>query len=119
MSPARYLGRVEVSESDAHHDVALPYGLTAAGLVGAMRELHAYLHAINTASVEYGYGRLEDFMQPAGFSSLVSNVIRHVARWPRSALVHAVHVSTYGWIRPVQSSRKLCTKLYTTARLLL
>lgn len=75
MSPARYLGRLGVSDGDANHEVALPYGLTAGGIVGAIRELHAYLHAINTASVEYGYGRLEDFMQPAGFSGLVSNVI--------------------------------------------
>ena len=82
VSPARYLGRVEVSENDAHRDVALPYGLTAAGLVGAVRELHA----INTASVEYGYGRLEDFMQPAGFSGSVSNVVvRAVVRAAESA----------------------------------
>ena len=86
VSSARYLGRVEVSDGDADHEVVLPYGLTASGTVGAIRELHAYLHAINSASVEYGYGRLEDFMQPAGFSGLVSNVIvRAVVRAAETA----------------------------------
>ena len=86
MSPARYLGRVEVSRSDANDGVALPHGLIAGGIVGAIRELHAYPHAINTASVEYGYGRLEDFVQPAGFSGLVSNVIvRAVVRAAETA----------------------------------
>ena len=66
--------------------VDLPYGLTPGGIVDAIGELHAYLHAINTASVEYGYGRLEDFMQPAGFSGLVSNVVvRAVAKAAETA----------------------------------
>ena len=86
MSPARYLGRTQVNKHDVNDSVELPYGLTAEGIVGAINELHAYLHAINTASVEYGYGRLEDFMQPAGFSGLVSNmIVRAVVKAAESA----------------------------------
>ena len=60
--------------------------MTTDGIVSAVNELYAYLHALNTASVEYGYGRLEDFMQPAGFSGLLSNVfVRAVTKSAETA----------------------------------
>lgn len=55
--------------------------MTAAGVVAAVSDVYSYLHALNASSVEYGYGRLEDIMQPAGFSGLMSNVfVRALAR---------------------------------------
>ena len=50
----------------------MPYGMHAEGLVAAMNGVYAYLHAVNVASVEHGYGRLEELMQKAGFSGLLS-----------------------------------------------
>jgi hypothetical protein len=55
--------------------------MTAAGIVKALNDMYAYLHALNRASIEHGYDRLEDLMQPAGFSGLLSNVfVRSIAR---------------------------------------
>lgn len=61
--------------------VELPYGMTAEGVVKAVNDMYAYLHALNKASIEHGYNRLEDLMQPAGFSGLLSNAfVRSIAR---------------------------------------
>lgn len=53
----------------------MPYGMHADGVVGAINELYAYLYALNRTSVDHGYDRLEDLMQPAGFSGLLSNLV--------------------------------------------
>jgi hypothetical protein len=55
--------------------------MTAGGFVDAINDVYAYLHALNTASIEHGYNRLDDLMQPAGFSGLLSNVfVRSLAK---------------------------------------
>ena len=80
MSP-RYLEREAANSDDANPASVMPYGTSAAGLVTAMNDVYAYLHAVNVASVEHGYGRLEELMQPAGFSGLLSQTfMRAVAR---------------------------------------
>lgn len=59
----------------------LPYGLEPTGILAAINDLYAYLHALNRASIEHGYDRLEDIMLPAGFSGLMSElVVRAIAR---------------------------------------
>lgn len=66
---------------EANSSVVLPYGMTAEGVVDAINDVYAYLHALNTASIEHGYNRLDDLMQPAGFSGLLSNVfVRSLAK---------------------------------------
>ena len=47
-------------------------GCTGRASIAAINDVYAYLHAINAASVEHGYGRLEELMQKAGFSGLLS-----------------------------------------------
>jgi hypothetical protein len=55
--------------------------MNAHGVVRAVNDMYAYLHALNRASIDHGYNRLEDLMQPAGFSGLLSNVfVRSIAR---------------------------------------
>ena len=82
----RYLERPQARLKETDQSISLPYGMTAAGIVQAINELYAYVHAINSASVQYGYGRLEDFMQPAGFSGLLSNVfVRAVTKSAETA----------------------------------
>lgn len=50
-------------------------------MLAAINDLYAYLHALNRASIEHGYDRLEDIMLPAGFSGLMSElVVRAIAR---------------------------------------
>jgi hypothetical protein len=80
MSP-RYLERPHASAEHGNPNVQLPYGMTAAGIVVAINDVYAYFHSLNRASIEYGYPRLEDLMQPAGFSGLLSNsFVRSLAR---------------------------------------
>ena len=70
--PPAYLQRQSAHLDDIDPSVAMPYGMHGAGLIAAMNDVYAYLHAVNVASVEHGYGRLEELMQPAGFSGLLS-----------------------------------------------
>jgi hypothetical protein len=76
-----YLERPEALLDDANEGTVLPYGMTARAVVRAINDVYAYLNALNRASIEHGYDRLEDLMQPAGFSGLLSNLfVRSVAR---------------------------------------
>jgi hypothetical protein len=76
-----YLERPEAKPEEAVQTIALPYGMTAQGVVKAVNDTYSYLHALNKASIEHGYNRLEDLMQPAGFSGLLSNVfVRSIAK---------------------------------------
>lgn len=70
----KYLERPEAKTEEAVTTVDLPYGMTAEGVLKAVNDVYSYLHALNRASIEHGYNRLEDLMQPAGFSGLLSNV---------------------------------------------
>ncbi len=80
--PPRYLQRPEAKIDEVNPaGIALPYGMTGAGIVAGINDIYAYLHALNAASIEHGYNRLEDLMQPAGFSGLLSNLmVRTLAR---------------------------------------
>ena len=71
----RYIERPTADLADANQNVALPYGMDAAGVVTAINDLYAYLHALNRASIEYGYDRLEDIQLRAAFSGLVSEIM--------------------------------------------
>src|SRR3954462_2677767 len=96
----RYLERPEAKREDANESVVLPYGVTAKGFVDAINDMYSYLHALNKASIEHGYNRLEDLMQPAGFSGLLSNVfVRSIARQFGTA-VPGLAVNQHGGGRP-------------------
>jgi hypothetical protein len=71
----RYTERPQADLQDADPAVVLPYGMDAAGVVAAINDLYSYLHALNKASVEYGYDRLEDIQLRAAFSGLVSEIM--------------------------------------------
>ncbi len=70
----RYTERPQADLRDANTAITLPHGMNAAGVVTAVNDLYSYLHAINRASVEYGYDRLADIQLRAAFSGLVSEV---------------------------------------------
>jgi hypothetical protein len=74
--------------------------MTPDGVVKAVNDMYAYLHALNKASIEHGYNRLEDLMQPAGFSGLLSNVfVRSIAKQFGTA-VPGLAVNQLGGGRP-------------------
>lgn len=77
----RYLDRPAADPADADAAIALPYGMNSERIVAAINDLYAYLHALNRASIDHGYDRLEDIMLPAGFSGLLSELlVRAIAR---------------------------------------
>jgi hypothetical protein len=71
----RYIERPSAELGDANASVVLPYGMDAQGVVTAINDFYAYLHALNRASIEYGYDRIEDLMLRAAFSGLISEVM--------------------------------------------
>ncbi len=73
--PPKFIQRPHAEKQDANFAPALPYGMDAVGVVAAINDLYAYLHALNSASIQYGYDRLEDIMQPAAFSGLISEIM--------------------------------------------
>jgi hypothetical protein len=76
-----YLQRPVLDIADLDVALALPYGMTGRGIGEAVTDLYAYLHALNRASIDHGYERLEDIMLAAGYSGLLSElVVRSVAR---------------------------------------
>jgi len=83
----RYLERPQAAIEDADSNVVMPYGMTATGIVAGVNDLYAYLQALNRASIEHGYERLEDIMLPAGFSGLLSELfVRAIAKELATAL---------------------------------
>jgi hypothetical protein len=79
--PPRYLERPVANATDLDATITLPYGITARGILAAISDIYAYIHAVNNASIEHRYDRLEDLMLPSSFSGLISElVVRAVAR---------------------------------------
>ncbi len=77
----RYIERPLADISDANADVALPYGMHAPGIVAAINDIYGYLYALNKASIDHGYERLEEIMLPASYSGLLSELfVRSVSR---------------------------------------
>jgi hypothetical protein len=70
----RYLERPTADLADADAAVTLPYALTSTAVVRALKDMYAYLHALNRASRDYGYDRLEDNMRAADFSGFFSEL---------------------------------------------
>lgn len=85
--PSRCLDRPSASPEHLNSSLDLPYGMTARAIVKAVNDVYAYLHVLNGASVDSGYGRLEELVQPpANFSGFLSNVfVRAVAARTGSA----------------------------------
>lgn len=92
MGTPNYLVRPHAEPRDLVPGVSLPYGLTGAHVLAAINDIYAYLHAVNAAAALHQYPRLEDIIQPASFSGLLSE---HVCR----AFVHATAASMPGLVR--------------------
>ncbi len=83
----RYIERPLAEAVDGLPSVLLPYGMQSPGIVGAINDIYGYLYALNRASIDHGYERLEDIMLPASFSGLLSELfVRSVGRHLSAAL---------------------------------
>lgn len=92
MAIPRYLTRPTARIEETDPAMPLPYGLTAGHVVSAVNDIYAYLHAVNTAAAMHQYPRLEDIIQPASFSGLLSELVCR-------AFVHATAAAMPGLVR--------------------
>lgn len=97
MATPNYLIRPEAKIDEADPRIVLPYGLTAGHVVAAVNAVYSYLHAVNTAAVMHGYPRLEDIIQPASFSGLLSESVCQ-------SFVQATAAATPGLVRNVRAN---------------
>jgi hypothetical protein len=70
-----YLLRPIADAADLSPGMALPYGLATSHVITAINDIYSYLHAVNSAAALHGYPRLEDIIQPASFSGLLSELV--------------------------------------------
>jgi hypothetical protein len=75
MATPRYLTRPQARIEEANPALDLPYGLTAGHVLAAVNDIYAYLQAVNSAAALNQYPRLEDIIQPASFSGLLSELV--------------------------------------------
>jgi len=87
-----YLLRPIADAADLSPGVSLPYGLSGSHVVTAINDIYSYLHAVNSAAALYGYPRVEDIIQPASFSGLLSELVCR-------AFVHATAAAMPGLVR--------------------
>ncbi|MGA3058628.1 MAG: hypothetical protein ABSE70_11455 [Candidatus Limnocylindrales bacterium] len=92
MGTPHYLLRPIADAADLSPGVSLPYGLSGSHVVTAINDIYSYLHAVNSAAALYGYPRVEDIIQPASFSGLLSELVCR-------AFVHATAAAMPGLVR--------------------
>lgn len=72
--------------------VALPYHMEPRDVLRLVEDLHELLHQINGQLVAKGYERLEELLDPAGFSGLVSRaVVDKVGRLSKQLVPNEYH----------------------------
>lgn len=93
---AKYLTAVVIDQSglvaDAELPSALPYGLTSRHFLRTVEDVQELIHDLNSLLDTKSYGRLEDLMDPAGFSGLLSrSVADRLERAGRGLVVNKYH----------------------------
>jgi hypothetical protein len=70
----------------------LPFHLRPQDVLRMVEDLHELLHDLNVQLDSKGYDRLEELLDPAGFSGLVSrSVVDGIAKFSRSLVKNAYH----------------------------
>ena len=96
-----YLNRPEASDAHANQTLPLPYGINALSIVSAVNDVYGYLHALNQASINHGYSRLEELIQPpANFSGFISNIFVHAVAKRTGTATPGLAVNQYHNGRP-------------------
>jgi len=94
--PPRFVEKAEADRAGLRNEAALPsplpHNLRPRDLLRMVEELYELLHDINTRLVDRGYDRLEELLEPAGFSGLISSaVVDGLAKFSRALVKNAHH----------------------------
>lgn len=92
----RYVERLSADPSGLRNDAALPwslpYNLQPRDALRAVDDVYEMLHEVDTRLHDLGYDRLEELLDPAGFSGLVSrSVVDRFERFSRALVRNRFH----------------------------
>lgn len=95
-SVPRYVERLSADEAGLRGDAALPwnlpYNLQPRDVLRTVDDVYEMLHEVNTRLHDLGYDRLEELLDPAGFSGLVSrSVVERFERFSRALVRNRFH----------------------------
>jgi len=86
--PVDSAGTVEASDLPA----PLPYNLTPRDFLRMVEDLHDVLHNVNSVLHQRGYQRMEELLDPAGFSGMISRTVANrLAAASRTLVVNRFH----------------------------
>jgi hypothetical protein len=81
----RFIQRAPTDQSGLVEEAELPYHLAPRDVVRLVEDLHDLLHDINRMLVDRGYERMEELLDPAGFSGFISRtIVDRIARLSRA-----------------------------------
>uniref|UniRef100_A0A7C9JEV0 Restriction endonuclease n=1 Tax=Muribaculaceae bacterium Z82 TaxID=2304548 RepID=A0A7C9JEV0_9BACT len=86
------LQRAQCDTRFFRRDAVLPYNLTVDNFAATMNEVYDFMHDVNTAMVSKGWQRLEDFLDTAAISGMLSSILGYsLASKSRQLIVNACH----------------------------
>jgi hypothetical protein len=99
-SVSRFIEKAPTDPSGLKTGLALPYNLRPQDVLRMVEDLHDLLHEVNAMMVEKGFDRMEELLDPAGFSGFISRTV--VDRFDRlsRALVKNLYHNGYPDLLP-------------------
>lgn len=92
MSPPRFVQKPSTDSQGLKTDASLPYNLRPNDVLRMVEDLHDLLHDLNSMLVDRGFDRMEELLDPAGFSGFVSRtIVDRVARLSRGLVRNQFH----------------------------
>ena len=97
---SRFTEKAPTDQDGLKTDCELPYNLRPQDALRMVEDLHDLLHDVNSMMVDKGFDRMEELLDPAGFSGFISRtVVDRLDRLSR-ALVKNIHHNGYPDLLP-------------------
>jgi hypothetical protein len=91
-SVSRYTEKARTDPKGLKTDGELPYNLRPQDALRMIEDLHDLLHDVNSMMVEKGFDRMEELLDPAGFSGFVSRtIVDRLDRLSRALVKNTYH----------------------------
>lgn len=91
-SVSRFIEKASTDSSGLKTDGELPYNLRPQDVLRMVEDLHDLLHEVNSMMVEKGFDRMEELLDPAGFSGFISrSVVDRFDRLSRALVKNTYH----------------------------
>ncbi len=84
---ARFIDRPNLHPRGFNHAAELPYGLRVAEIRAALEEIYDFLHNVNRFLTERGWDRLEETLEAATFSGVISEMVVQSTSKQSAALI--------------------------------